>query len=228
MTVHKRHRFQRRALIGVALVGIAAITGGIVANWPELKARWLLRELRATPTLLEAKLLSDDPANLRAAELFLRERTGRDELLRLYLDEFEKTSVPQMGIAKFLPRRKSQGARSGHVGLSSVGQLIRDDGGLGSSMGLKPANPERRRAILSRLDALGVEIYRHDGFAGFEFTLRRIEGREVETPGWKITPAKGINAVAGAPKRPRPRRGKKIRVPGSAGLEHICFFRVVD
>ena len=65
--------------------GAAVVLAGAVAAWPEFLTAQHLDRLRRDPALLGGLLETGSPAELAALRRFVRDRAGREEMLRIYL-----------------------------------------------------------------------------------------------------------------------------------------------
>ena len=207
--------------LAVCVTAFVALTAYGLWNFRlPLRSAWYARELRESPEQILDWLQSPDIAYRQAAEKVLAEGHGRQQIFSSYLREYDATTPP-MGIAKFLPRRRSQGVRSGWCTLGLVGHSVRDDGGLGSSLGFQPSDPDRRALILGQLDLLVGEIWRDDAFPGFEFQLVAVGDGPVPAPEWPP------NVALPEPSPIRLRTIRQAPMPAEKGAEHVLFFRVV-
>lgn len=216
------------------LVAALLLTVTVLFSWPAIERHsWLLR-LREEPSLLESCLLSSRESTRQAADRFLREVAGRQELFELYIWEFDRTVVgegarlpgpgrPDPGVRSLLRRYRSNRLSHGILALPPRGYTMRTAyagrrGFNTAHVGLAPSLPLRREAILSRLDHLVGRTWRTEQLPGMEFRVVPLEAGKPQSADWSDSSA-----------RPRAAPAPPVTWSraGGEGPGHLCFLRVV-
>ncbi len=212
-------RPRRRIVVfaaGALAVGGVGLTTAVL--WPGLERRYHLEMLRRDPSRFEELLLEVRESRRLAALELLREPAGKEALLRLYLDEYDR-SEPSLSTRDYLVRRaqKDQELR-GVIALWADGVTIQDwtgsTGHSSFSMANVPKDPRRRAIILGLLDACVGRTFRAPGFEGLELQLQRVSDGKVLVPLWTDAGWLPADYPPGTPSV-------------STMARHACFFRRV-
>ncbi len=212
---------QPRRRIVVLAAGAFAIGGvGLTTAvlWPGLERRYHLEMLRGDPSRFEEMLLEVREARRQAALGFLREPAGKEAILRLYLEEYDR-SEPSLSTRDYLLRRsKTDPGYRGVIALWDDGVTIQDwtgsTGHSSFSMANVPKDPRRRAIILGLLDACVGRTFRAPRFEGLELQLERVHDGKVLVPLWTDTGWLPADYPPGTPSV-------------STMARHACFFRRV-
>jgi hypothetical protein len=145
----------------------------------------------------------------------VREPAGKAALLRLYLEEFDKSETT-FKVSDYLLRLRQGPYREGALALwenrITVETLAVPSGHHTFSQASAPTNSRRRQRILELLEACAGDTFRAPGFDGFEFQIAQLAAGEAPAPAFR-------ESLTGEPMATWLSRYPDLR--------YLCFFRVL-
>lgn len=220
ITAVRRKQSQRRLVICFAAITLFVLVAAAVIFRQPLHVQYLLHRLRQEPARFEEYLFHSSESRQEAARQFLKERPGREQLFRLYLEEYDRIQYTE-GVGKILHRQSQTRLAYGAAAIWQHGfalMLANPEGGYrSSSMGLPAEDPERRAVIFDLLHTCVGETFRVASYDGFEFQLQVIRDGYAPDPQWPRDD--------GRPRKWWPRGGMSS-LRGKNQNQYVCYFRL--